>query len=116
MKYGYDRNDRELELIIKECSELSDEPLYIDHGTKHSKDKLYYVKGLGWNTKEWAKLFLAEWNRAVELWHNGYLFDTQNTGYYWPDQIYGQKEYANICCTWIIPNGMAEPHVVAEGG
>lgn len=53
MKYGYDRNEKELELIGKECAELND--------GKH------YLTGLGYVTKEWVKLFLKNWNRAVKL-------------------------------------------------
>lgn len=34
----------------------------------------YPVTGLGFVTKEWAKLFLKNWNRAVELWDSGHMF------------------------------------------
>jgi hypothetical protein len=64
--------------------------------------------------KEWAKMFLENWNRAVELWDEGRIFSY--------DDLTVQKltnkqlEYASICCTWIIPNNISEPHVVAFGG
>lgn len=63
-------------------------------------------------SREWAKLFLSNWNRAVELWDGGDLFSKQN-GIYWPDQILGQQEYAHICA-WMIPNRFAEPHMEAS--
>lgn len=65
-------------------------------------------------SKEWARMFLANWDRAVELWDDGYLFSggisrdvTKSTD---------QREYAALCVTWLIPNGMVEPHCVAQGG
>ena len=64
--------------------------------------------------KELAKLFLSNWNRAVKLWNNGDLFSRA-----WINedmQHRHQKEYARICCAWLIPNRFAEPHVVASGG
>lgn len=99
MKYGYDRNEKELELIGKECAEL--------HDGKH-----YLVTGLGYVTKEWAKLFLTNWNRAVSVWNNGELFTDKE----WPSKSVSQQYYARLCCTWMLPNGMVEPHCVAEGG
>lgn len=68
------------------------------------------------STKEWAKLFLEKWNRAVKLWDKGHLFgDVWSLKPYIQEQIREQREYANICCTWLIPNGFVEPHCVAEG-
>lgn len=59
----------------------------------------------------WAKLFLKQWNRAVKLWNKGELF----AGVVHSGKSINQKEYAKICCTWLIPNGFVEPHCVAEG-
>lgn len=77
-------------------------------------------------SKEWAKLFLEQWNRAVELWNNGILFRPVNHMHaraieiakiegYPPDQTEEQFLYARICCAWLIPNGFVEPHCAAEG-
>lgn len=74
-------------------------------------EPLYCVAG-GYVTKEWAKLFLENWNRAVALWDSGYLF---NKDYHTSSVCTCQQEYACICCSWIIPNKMVEPHCVAEG-
>lgn len=66
-------------------------------------------------TKEWAKLFLENWNRAVELWDGGALFYSwKQGGGYWEYQIKEQQEYARLCCTWMLPNGFQEPHVLAH--
>lgn len=62
-------------------------------------------------SKEWAKLFLVNWNRTVEVWNDGELFSEKE----WPSKSTSQKYYAKICCTWLIPNGFEEPHQVAEG-
>lgn len=76
-------------------------------------------------SKEWAKLFLENWDRAVELWDNGKLFEpglnitVSGVPFYEgynADQQRNQTRYADICVTWLIPNGMVEPHCVAEGG
>lgn len=70
-------------------------------------------------SKEWASLFLSSWNRAVQLWAEGDLFKPHIVGqskHYTFGQRRDQAEYANVCVTWLIPNGVAEPHVVAEGG
>jgi hypothetical protein len=59
-------------------------------------------------SREWAKLLLANWDRAVRLWDGGDLFSpvgNQND----------QMSYARICCEWLIPNRFQEPHVVAAG-
>lgn len=75
--------------------------------------------------KEWAKPFLANWNRAVELWDSGKLFQTgdgegalyrrERYKGYTVGQVKNQQEYARICCAWLIPNGFKEPHCVAQG-
>lgn len=68
---------------------------------------------------EWAKMFLDNWNRSVELWDDGELFKPRNETHalamHMQDYSMEQQEYARICCTWIIPSGMVEPHCVAEG-
>lgn len=77
-------------------------------------------------SKEWAKLFLEQWNRANQLWNDGVLFHpmTEETkqaygimsqSNYTVQQRVDQKRYAEICATWIITNGFVEPHCVAEG-
>ncbi len=69
-------------------------------------------------SKEWARPFLVEWNRTVKLWEGGKLFAPKE----WHEDPYlsskdvDQRRYAEICCTWLIPNGFVEPHVVAQGG
>jgi hypothetical protein len=82
----------------------------------HDKEghKLYYVNGLGWVSKKWTELFLENWNETVKLWDKGQLFtDVWYTQEYKERQIKEQQEYARLCCAWIIPNGMVEPHCVA---
>lgn len=108
MKYKYDRDERELKLIDKECAKLSKE-----HDGKH-----YPTNNLGYVTKEWAKQFLSNWNRAVALWDDGHMFKKhyKESDEYKDYQLRDQQEYARICCSWIIPNGFQEPHAVAEGG
>lgn len=76
--------------------------------------------------KEWARLFLIEWNRAVELWDEGRLFQPVNFIHaraieiakregYLPDQTSEQIEYATVCQSWLVPNGCVDPHLTAEG-
>lgn len=71
-------------------------------------------------SREWAKLFLENWNRAVELWNEGKIFVPEFhsgvSGMYSDRQLGAHQEYARLCCTWMLPNGFQEPHVVAEGG
>ncbi len=64
--------------------------------------------------KAWAKIFLENWDRAVELWDEGRTFSYDN--FTVQNLTKKQQEYARICCIWIIPNNVAEPHVVAFGG
>lgn len=91
--------------------------VYISPESMEVFKALYPVTGLGFVTHKWAKLFLANWNRAVELWDGGALFYSwKQGGGYWEYQIKEQQEYARLCCTWMLPNGFQEPHVVAEGG
>lgn len=68
-------------------------------------------------SKEWAELFLKNWNRAVALWDDGHMFRKhyKESDEYEDYQLRDQQEYARICCSWIIPNKMVEPHCVAEG-
>lgn len=74
-------------------------------------EPLYCVAG-GFVTKEWARLFLYNWNKTVRMWNGGELF----TGIEGAGKSINQQEYARLCCTWMLPNGFKEPHVVAEGG
>lgn len=90
--------------------------------------KLHTISGTGanrvdhitWVTKEWAELFLKNWNQAVMLWDKGHLFnDVWSKEEYQKEQLrdqqeYARQEYARICCSWIIPNGMVEPHCTAD--
>lgn len=77
-----------------------------------SSQKLHKIGG-GYVSKEWSKLFLSNWNRAVEMWNEGYIFSEEareaNSQY----TIFIQQEYARICCAWLIPNEFQEPHVEA---
>lgn len=67
--------------------------------------------------REWAKMFLANWNKAVRLWDDGELFDNHSRYYnqFSREQSAKQLEYARICVSWFIPNNFNEPHMTAEG-
>ena len=71
--------------------------------------RLYYIGGQ-WVSKEWAKMFLEKWNHAVRLWNGGLLFSPEFRTLLTP---FEQREYAALCVTWLIPNGMVEPHCAA---
>lgn len=60
--------------------------------------------------REWARMFLENWNRAVKLWDDGRLFSCRT-----PWSAVDQKEYARICVSWLTPNNFNEPHMTAEG-
>lgn len=83
------------------------------HEKKYAKINRAIIAAQETKDKEWAKLLLKNWNKAVILWNDGQLFsDIKQRKEYRETR---QQEYARICCSWIIPNGMAEPHCVAEG-
>lgn len=60
------------------------------------------------------KILLAAWDQANYLWDKGHLFnDVWYTEANQKEQIKDQQEYARLCCEYLIPNRMVEPHCVA---
>lgn len=67
-------------------------------------------------SRELARLFLENWNRAVKLCNSWDLFMPEYSQ--WRGQVLkleSQQEYARICQSWLTPNGCVDPHLTAEG-
>lgn len=61
--------------------------------------------------RNWHDPAVSNWNRAVELWNGGELFDPEYESHYRQRmKIIDQQECALICCAWLIPNRFQEPH------
>lgn len=112
----YNRLDEELNRVSLEevCKEMVEEDARIERLIEGRQMVVHFSEPQN-VSKEWAKLFLSNWNNTVKLWNGGELFAPNAKGKYTENQMSRQLGYASICCSWLIPHGMKEPHCVAEG-